>query len=260
MSRLFALMFAVAFAAAASAAENPVYTMFPDNLIFLLTFDDGTCQPEVGAVAAPAKPPKKPTCETAEGGVFGRALSAADGGRVEFTKDMDGQPLLDLSASGTVVCWIRYMNPVPKGKNPGITFFSIGLGKTPTRSYGRLLMMKQADISWMNAFYEYVTDKRRTVAANTGCSYATWKPGVWKMCVMTWTQDKIGFSQDGAPVYEQAYSEKFGPFWRFTLSAPDLRKDSRGFQLDEFAILDRKLTDAEIKALYDETLKAGEVK
>ena len=257
MRRLSTVLAALAVAVTACAAENPVYTLFPDDLTFLLTFDDGTAQPEVGAVAAPAKPPKTPSYETVEGGVFGRALSA---GRLEFARDMDGKSLLDLSASGTVVCWIRYMNPVPKGQNPGMTFFQVSLDKTPTRSFGRIIMMKQQSISWMNAFYEYVTDKRRSVAANTNCSYTNWKPGVWKMCVMTWTQDKIGFSQDGAPIYEQAYSEKFGTAWRFVLSGPEIREKGRGYQLDELAILDRKLSNEEIRTLYEKSMRCRDEK
>ena len=254
MRRLSTVLAALAVAVTACAAENPVYKLFPDDLTFLLTFDDGTAQPEVGAVAAPAKPPKTPSYETVEDGVFGRALSA---GRLEFARDMDGKSLLDLSASGTVVCWIRYMNPVPKGQNPGITFFSATLDKTATRSFGRILMMKQQGASLMNAFYEYVTDKRHAVDVNRGCSYANWKPGEWKMCVMTWTQDKLGLSLDGAPVYEQAYSERFGTVWRFTLVAPDIRGTARGYQLDEVAILDRKLSDEEIKCLYDASRAAS---
>lgn len=254
MRRLLVALALMSVVGAVRAAENPIYTMFPDELTFFLSFDAGTTQPDVGAVAAPAKPSKVPSYETVEDGVFGRALSA---GRVEFTRDMDGKRLLDLSASGTVVCWIRYMNPVPKGQNPGITFFSATLDKTATRSFGRILMMKQQGASLMNAFYEYVTDKRRAVDVNRGCSYANWKPGEWKMCVMTWTQDKLGLSLDGAPVYEQAYSERFGTVWRFTLVAPDIRGTARGYQLDEVAILDRKLSDEEIKCLYDASRAAS---
>lgn len=231
---------------AAAAPANPLYRMFPDDIRVLLSFDDGTIQPDVGAVA-PQK--GRPAFETAEGGVVGRCLSA---GRVAFPPlDMYGKPLIDFEASGTVICWVRYVEAIPKGKNPGITFFNAAFKPTEKCPNKRLIMMKQGGASCMNAFYEYFTDKRHWATAVVPCEYKDWPAGEWRMCVMTWTREKVGYSKNGEPLVESPYGEKFGELSHFAVSAPHVGDKSRFYQVDEFAVLGRKLSDAEIRAVYD---------
>ena len=230
---------------AASAPVNPLYRMFPNDIRLLLSFDDGTIQPDVGAVS-PGK--GRPAVETSEGGVIGRCLSA---GRVAFPpEDMFGKPLVDFDGPGTVICWVRYVEGVPKGKNPGITFFSAHFKPTEKCPSKRLIMMKQGGASCMNAFYEYFTDKRHWATAITPCDYGKWPLGEWRMCVMTWTAEKIGFSKNGEPLVEEAYGDRFGELSGFAVSAPAINDPGRFYQIDEFAVLGRKLTDAEIRTVY----------
>ena len=231
---------------ASSAVVNPLYRMFPNDIRLLLSFDDGTVQPDVGAVE-PGK--GRPAAETSAGGVVGRCLSA---GRVSFRPlDMFGKPLIDFDEPGAVVCWVRYVGGVPKGKNPGITFFSAQFKPTRKCPNKRLIMMKQGGASCMNAFYEYFTDKRHWATAMIPCDYGKWPPGEWRMCVMTWTAEKIGFSKNGEPLVEVPYGDRFGELSHFAVSAPAINDPGRFYQIDEFAVLGRKLTDAEIQAVYD---------
>lgn len=235
---------------ASFAGENPIYRLFPAEITYLQHFDDGTGFPDVGTVDRTRQ--KASQLEFAEGGVFGNCLAA---GEVSGDFDASGRPFIDLAGSGTVICWVRYMEDVPEGKNPGITYFSCALDPDP-KTWRRLLMMKQSGIGWMNFFYEYVTDKRYVVCANTDLSFKHWKKGEWKMTVATWTQDKIGFSQDGAPLVETAYEEKLAPMkGRFAIVAPAVGGKGRFYQVDEFAILNRKLSNEEIRTLYDETVR-----
>ena len=240
------LAVAAALSTGSAAPGNPLCRMFPDDILVLLTFDDGTVQPEVGVLPSSGRPP---AFETADGGVSGRCLSAA---RVAFPPvDAYGKPLIDFEASGTVICWVRYVDSVPKGKNPAITFFSAGFRPEGRCSFKRLIMMKQGGASCMDAFYEYVTDKRHAASAVVPCDYASWPRGEWWMCAMTWTREKIGFSKNGEPVVEKAYGEKFGVPSHFAVSAPSVSESGRFYQVDEFAVLNRKLTDAEIRAVYE---------
>ena len=105
--------------------------------------------------------------------------------------------------------------------------------------------------SCMNAFYEYFTDKRHWATAMTPCDYGKWPLGEWRMCVMTWTAEKVGFSKNGEPIVEEAYGDRFGELSGFAVSAPAINAPGRFYQIDEFAVLGRKLTDAEIRTVYD---------
>lgn len=223
---------------------NPLYRMFPDDLRLLVSFDDDTAQPDVGAIDVSGL---KFPIETAEGGVIGRCLAT---GRISFpATDVFGRPLADFGASGTILCWVRYVSDVPTGTNPGISFFNVRFAATESCSSKRLLMMKEGHADTLDALYEYVTDRRRWIKAVSNCAYRDWPKGEWRMCVMTWTQEKIGVSKNGEKLVEQAYDSKFGAVDGLSLSAP---MTSDGFyQLDEFAVLGRKLSDAEIRLAYD---------
>lgn len=235
--------------ALAFAKVNPIPKMFPQNLTFLATFDDGTANPDVGVISPKAVPP----CETADGGVIGKCLASR---RCSYALDIDGKPFMDTLASGTVICWVRYVEDPPEGKRPGIFFFDAAMKNDARGKQRRLMMMQQADVSRMNALYQCMTDKMQSATATTRNDYREWKKGVWKMCVMTWTQDKIGFSHDGAPLYEVALGESFTELSSFTICAPDpaYNGKSRFFQVDECAILNRKLTDSEIKEVHSRFL------
>ena len=53
------------------------------------------------------------------------------------------------------------------------------------------------------------------------------------------------------PLMEEAYGDRFGELSCFAVSAPAINGSSRFYQIDEFAVLGRKLTDAEIRMVYD---------
>lgn len=244
-SLVAALSLAVTGSVFGFVACNPIPRMFPQDLTFLATFDDGTAQPDVGTIAAKAVSP----CETAEDGVIGRCLAY---NHCRYSVDVDGQPLLDTLSSGTMICWIRYVEDPPAGKYPGFSVFDISMKNSETGKGRRLLVQQQADVNRLNALYECRTDKLNAYFASSRNHYRDWPKGQWKMCVLTWTRDKIGISHDGAPLYEVAIGNDLSELSHFTICAPAKGYNkTRFYQIDECAVLKRKLTDDEIKAVYN---------
>jgi hypothetical protein len=73
---------------------------------------------------------------------------------------------------------------------------------------------------------------------------------------MTWTPDSIGISVDGKKLLEKSLEEPLGtkPNW-FLFGAQ--KTANKGLQVlqDEFVVLNKKLSDDDIKTLYNETIK-----
>ena len=229
-------------AACIIAAVNPLLTLFPGDLVFLQTFDDGSLLPQVGV---PATSWREPPAEFADGGVIGRCLAA---GGARFSEDAFGAPILDTTGSGTMVCWVRYVGEVSSDAEPPIFFFTAHLAQTPKP--GRLLCFKQAGNPDMVALYESYTDRRITAGARIESSYLKWPRGEWRMVAMSWTPEKIGISVGGSPFAEVPYGRALGKASSFSFAAPAVSDKKRFYQIDECAILSRKLTDAEITAVH----------
>ena len=225
-----------------AAAVNPLLTLFPGDLVFLQTFDDGSLLPQVGA---PAKSWREPPAEFAADGVIGQCLAA---GGARFSEDAFGAPILDTTGSGTVVCWVRYVDEVAPGAEPPIFFFTAQLAQTPKP--GRLLCFKQRRDPDMVAMYECHTDRRIAAGARIKSSYRDWPRGEWRMVAMSWTPERIGISVGGSPFTEVPYDRALGRASSFSFAAPPPSDKKRFYQIDECAILSRKLTDAEIAAVH----------
>lgn len=250
-----ALLFAAAGQGAAfAAAENPIMRLFPADVVYRQGFDDGTLIPDVGRVA---KTPDPKRCEFAEGGVFGRCLSA---GSVHFGRDADGLPLMDTQVPGTAVFWVRYVEDPPEGRKTGFIWFIADM-VAPEGQRGRLMALKLHDNGIIFLFEYYIGKKRFTASAQTGISYEEWQKGEWRMFAVSWDGDKLGLSQNGMDFNEVPYNLRLLPLQDgIELRAPGLREKGRFYQLDEFAVLDRKLSNAEIRKLYVETMKCRESK
>ena len=250
MTRMAMVLGAVALGCGSTAASgNPIVRMFPLHVVYRQGFDDATLVPDVGRVA---KVQTASSCEFAEGGVFGRCLSA---GRVKYSRDADGRPFMDTQNAGTAVCWVRYVQDPPEGRKTGFTFL-IGDTEAPPGQRGRLLALKLHDNGIVFLFECFVGKKRITASAMTGISYEEWKKGEWRMFAFSWGGGKIGISQNGADFNEVPCERRLPPLADgIEIRAPELRGSDRFYQLDEFAVLDRKLTNAEVLDLYRETMK-----
>lgn len=230
---------------------NPVLADYGENVLFYMSFDDGSTQPDIGCVSG-----QNVNVRITDDGFFGKGLAS---GEVRFGLGKT-QEVVDFTRPGTMLAWIRTnYDPVTTNRfEPSFTYFVAHW----SGEWKRLLGMKPCGAPWghgsMSFFYERTTktERERGVAGYEVRS-ADWKAGTWRFFVSTWTVDKIGFSVDGQPLHLASYKTRLGPF-RGNLSWIAGDEPRPFYTLDECVILDRLLTDEEIKSLYEKSLKARE--
>ena len=239
---------------------NPIVTDFSRELTFHLDFDDGTVQPAVGKTTIPRE--KRDNFRMVKSELGGQALV---NGQFGYPQDPSA-PLLDTSKPGTVICWVklnREQQPVVRGLQKwecGSTFFDvIGPGGT------QFLIMKSSSMEWGRGtmtFYVNWKDiggKLKTASVAARASFVDWKVGEWKMVAAAWTAEKLYVSVDGKPFNAAPLAEPLrryaGPVYvtaTYWVDAKPKSKTEPGlFTVDEVSILNRKLTDDEIKSVYD---------
>lgn len=253
-SKVVALLAALILPVALRAVtENPVVRLHGRDLTFLLTFDDGTAQPDVGLV----ENLKHKRFETMEKGFLGRAMSA---GSLRFPHPA-GSRAVDMTRPGTLVMWVQMRrSPKPDKAEPSQSFVVWDMGRDKT-----MVLMKQGAMRWgegiMSLHYTGGGKGMRFVkSVSVPAPVTMWKPGAWRMLVATWTPEKIGISLDGEPVKELVYDRKFGPFtgaFEINNGRLDVPDAERVFAVDEIAVLSRRLSDAEIRMLYAKTKDRG---
>ena len=247
------------------AAVNPVVTMFPQNVTFHVGFDDGTVEAAVGLTPSHSRSWKNYTlCD----GLFGKALSR---GMVCYAQN-PAQPLIDGERPGTVVLWVR-LNAKQEPRTRGLAKWEGGGGYFEAMGDNgtRLIVMKSVDYHWGDgAVLLYVCGKDefgKTRSRNVGArlSYTDWEVGAWRMVAAAWTADKLFVSVDGKPFAERPYDFPLGKLAGgvYVKSSHWNEKADRGntalstVSVDETTIFNRKLTDAEVAALYEQTKKAA---
>ena len=249
------------FAAVASSTPlNPIVDDFSRELTFHLDFDDGTVQPAVGKTTIPRE--KRDCFRMDESALGGKALV---NGQFGYPQD-SSVPLLDTSKPGTVICWVklnRAQEPVNQGLlklERGSTFFEV-IGPDGTQ----FLIMKSSSMVWGRgamSFYVNWKDgggglKSSSVAARA--SFVDWKVGEWKMVAAAWTAEKLYVSVDGKPFNSAPLVEPLrryaGPVYVTATywidEKPKTKTEPGLFTVDEVSILNRKLTNDEIKSVYE---------
>ena len=247
----------------AAAMANPIVEMFPRELTFLSTFDDGTLEPSLGKTTK-GKAFKDFALD--DDGVFGKALVS---GYFSYAQDKI-RPLVDTSKPGTLICWVRLnveLKPNRQGLityEPGFTFIDL-LGPD-----GSLLVKKSDTHSWGKGAMQVFActkdkfGKSRMCNASAACTCTDWKVGEWRMVAAAWTAEKLYISVNGRPFSSSPLAAPLkphlGPFylqvkmWRHKDAAADAK--AGGYAVDEVAALNRKLSDEEVAALYAATLKS----
>lgn len=230
---------------------NPVVADYGENVLFYMSFDDGTTQPDIGYAQG-----QDVNVTISDEGFFGKALAS---GEVRFGLNK-AQEVVDFKRPGTMLTWIKTnYDPVATNRfEPNFTYFIAHW----SGEWKRLLAMKKRGDLWGHGamcfyFERSVKDRRECASATCPVRSSEWKPGVWRLFVSTWTLDKIGFSVDGNPLNVASYKTRLGAFeGRMSWIAGN--GQSPFYTLDECVILDRLLTDEEIKAIYKKSLKVRE--
>lgn len=235
-----------------SAAENPVYQLFPNDVIFHLSFDNGDCTADMaGGKAEPRRIEGK--AGFGEGVFGGKALLT---GRPIY----DAAKNLDMTASGSIILWIAPVNwPTEKtadGKEPGFRAFFANAADY------QFYIGKMSGQPWLygghlNNYVQYPkpTPHVNCIRYNDGTT-AKWKNGEWRMLVATWGGGMFTNSVNGKKSrVSQLKKLMTAPTSWFQVGATE-NNGRYQFLTDEVVILKKALSDEEIQKLYEASLKA----
>lgn len=260
MKVVFGAVMAVAVAVTAMAGGNPVTALYPRDITFLLNFDDGTVNPAMGMTEI-----RKNFAGAAfEEGLFGKACIA---GWIRYLQDPSSL-LIDTSRPGTFIAWVKLRHEAPQvdpGKRelplePGFSIFQL-FGK----DHRFIDFRKSGDLYWrsgalwlLHGGVDPETGKRFQTFAAKKCSVVGWAVGEWRMVVAAWTADALYVSVNGEPFAKAMCTPlvpMLDPLWIRVNNVYDPKnpKTDGLVALDEIAILSRKLSDTEVKELYDRT-------
>jgi len=228
---------------------NPVVADYGENVLFYQSFDDGSSQPDIGIAKG-----QDVNVSITDDGFFGKGLAS---GEVRYWLNKQ-QEVVDFTRPGTMLAWVKtnYDLVTTNCFEPSFTYFVAHWGG----EWKRLLGMKPCGAPWGHGsvcfYYERSTkNERERGSAGYAVRSAEWKAGAWRLFVATWTVDKLGFSVDGQPLHFGSYKTRLGPF-SGSLSWMAGNGKKPFYTLDECVILDRLLTNEEIKSLYEKSLKA----
>lgn len=229
------------------AMENPIYKLFPYDITFHLSFDQGDC------IADMANGKNEPTRlgsnaqkpALCDNGLIGKGLSNG-----EIYYDAVGN--LDLTRPGTVIAWVSptWDSHKPEaGIEPGFTLFQ-GNGTGKDYSY-QFIIGKMSGQPWthghLNAYVQYIpaTIKHVNTIVFNAATAEKWPRGEWRMLVCTWNSGQVAYSINGGKSTVSSLKNIMnGKTKNFSVT-------SHGpIIIDEVAILNKALTDEEIEKLY----------
>ena len=231
--------------------ENPALEMFDADIIFAVSFDDGTAIADLAeGTGEPTRMHKKDLPLTTEKGVFGKAFLANNIIYYEGGKN------IDLVLPGSMLMWVCPKDwKCEKGeqtKEPGFQVFH-------TWAKGiELIVAKMGGQPWGNGhFMPYVQYAGGSDGADTCVLYNTattakWPNGEWRMIAVTWGNGCITGSVNGKKSIQKVLRKPMAANPdRFSVGGIN------GFNLliDEVIILKRQLRDEEIAKVYEESKK-----
>lgn len=242
----------------ASAGENPIYEMFPDNITFSLNFNNGTYDADMASGKnTPISTSKDSAIE--DKGLFGKGLAA---GNVRF----DAEKNLNLTSPGTLILWVSPLNwPEAKPENQKEPGFSAFIGKGANEQYTyNLIVSKMSGQPWghghINTYVQYQPfsiPHVNCVVFNSAIT-SKWKNGTWKMIAVTWGAGNFSTSVDNAAPKTSLLKNLMTGAMKF-LQVGVSDKNYR-VMVDEIVILNRTLSNEEIQKLYNATLAATDKK
>lgn len=232
---------------AAFAQVNPVMEKYADSISFYVNFDDDTVNPAMAGGEKILKMPPKDTGFAP--GLFGKGLRF---GRASY--HCPGN--MDFSKPGTLVYWMSPAADWPaEGKYPYLFPLIAFPGGGSKIVQGR----QNGDYGKTRVYVNVETPDRKDWISNgiSGGSGPEWTKGSWHMITFTWTPQSVGISIDGKPVHETTLKHPLanseGDWFMFTTQFKD--EGEHQTMIDEIMIFNRKLTDEELKNLYEETMK-----
>ena len=238
----------------AAFAAGPVEELYAKHLTLLTDFDDGTVESSVNGLKTNGK-----QWTVGDDGLFGTKALVGGGFGYGIGGDKS-KKVFDATKPGTVLFWIKLTEELPADikADPGFTHFNAMWA--PNK---RMLVFRQDGKSCgasgqapMSVYYHCPkkTGGNYVVRSDAGPSLRKWCKGEWHMIAATWRPDGFAISYDGAPFKSIIISEPPGPgVWNVGFSAGDQGGGSRSIiTMDDCALLDFALSDAQAKELWDE--------
>ena len=220
----------------------PILKNFVENVSLYLIFTKDTPGLQIGPDTL--KIQKSDNFKTSDG----RRGDACDLGKVT----LKAPGLVDFSGSGTVILWVSPTNWSDKKDKemPYILPFTASNGQTT------MLAGRQGETSKIYA-HVILPEKKKVHLAFYGAT-RTWLDGSWHMLAVNWSPDSMGFSVDGSEFCSQSLNSPLPGGAANTIAVGNNIGDSSlpNLKVDEFAVLNRKLTNGEVKKLYDDSPKA----
>lgn len=224
-------------------ALPPILKNFAENITLYLTFEKDTPVIQMGPDTL--KIQKSDNFKTSAG----RSGAACDLGKVT----LKAPGLVDFSASGTVILWMSPANWNGKSNKeiPYILPFIASNGIT------KMLAGRQGDNSKIYAHAILPENKNIHLA-----SYPNWHDDSWHMLAINWSPDSMGLSVDGSDFISQSLNSPLPGGAADSVQIGNNFGDSLlpNLKVDEFAVLNRKLSANDVKKLYEEAVKVtGEI-
>ncbi len=223
-------------AVSAEEKKMSVLDIFPDNTALAVSFNDG--QGNASAMDGEISAPKMKDVEFGENGVSGNAMN---GGSAAYDVKFDN---LEFGKEATLVFWFAFSQTAQEiDKRLLIPLIVNG-------EQSRLIVARQGWGAGKCNFYTYVylPDKQKAMSRVFGVgSVSKWKKGEWHMIAVTWTPNSLGISVDASIFDQVALSAPLpGVLKQIAVNAG---KDC--YMVDELIFFDRKLSQEELKKLYD---------
>jgi hypothetical protein len=220
-------------------AINPALEKLGAAITFYTGFDSGALA-ELSAGTGAARD-KELVIET-KPGLWGQAFFAG-----EKVIAYDAEKNVDLSRPGALAVWVSpYEWQRAAGQDAGYLFFAKVLDQ------GREIMLaRMGDVRNNEAVYAYAQagEKGQTIK---GGSSLQWKNGEWHLLAVNWSNTAFEISLDGGTLQRQEIAGfetaegKPGQLFIGSKTPPDAR-----YLMDELMILNRPLSQDEIKALWE---------
>ena len=244
----------VALLVRAAFAAGPVAELYGPHLTLLNDFDDGTVAPSVGGLTGQAK-----DCQFSAEGVGGSTALAC--GSVSYSISA-AQKVFDTARPGSVVFWTKLtaLPDPPPAKEPSVYPFMFN-----NYNVKRLFVFRQNDLNWgsapLSVYYEYTRPEGGRYVARSDISAGSlkqWTVGGWHLVAMTHTADGIALSFDGSPFKETMLTERMGSLGGQLQFSTYGASSTTKCAIDDCAVLDFKLSDEQVKELYDEYAAVAE--
>ena len=254
-----ALVFTSCFGLQAFAGGNPITRLFPRDLSFHVTFDDETVNPSLGVTPITRVSKRPQGGYSFADGLFGKGMTVGWPG---WKVDRES-PIIDMSRPGTAICWVKLVK-TPKPRDAIGRKWEAGGGFFSARddNGNAYLFGKSTDCGVGNGqvWFHCFAKRENGIGVNTWCSspcsFNDWAEGTWRMFAFSWTADALCVSVDGAPFTSRPCPMPLGELKPTILSFRGVASGKPGWWIvDECSVLTRKLSDEEVRVLYEETRK-----